>query len=118
MSTKCDLLFGTLPEFVYKCGEIDRVAAVFDHEKITFTFADMDTLAAGLLSIGLRPQDRVLICGSNTAHFFICPLACARADLIFSLMNPNFANAEQLKYALLKVYFIFTAKLKIEFSKF
>uniref|UniRef100_A0AAF5Q4V4 AMP-dependent synthetase/ligase domain-containing protein n=3 Tax=Wuchereria bancrofti TaxID=6293 RepID=A0AAF5Q4V4_WUCBA len=123
MSTKCDLLFGTLPEFVYKCGEIDRVAAVFDHEKITFTFADvkkeMDTLAAGLLSIGLRPQDRVLICGSNTAHFFICPLACARADLIFSLMNPNFANAEQLKYALLKGEFraiiCFPANREVEF---
>lgn len=77
----------------------------------------MDTLAAGLLSVGLRPQDRILICGSNTAHFFICPLACARADLIFSLMSPNFANAEQLKYALVKVYFTFIAKFKLEFSK-
>lgn len=41
MSTNCDLLSGTLPEFVYKCAGIDRVAAVFDHEKITFTFADV-----------------------------------------------------------------------------
>uniref|UniRef100_A0A158Q6V2 AMP-binding domain-containing protein n=1 Tax=Elaeophora elaphi TaxID=1147741 RepID=A0A158Q6V2_9BILA len=123
MSAKCDLLSGTLPGFVYSCAGIDRVAAVFDHEKITFTFADvkkeMDTLAAGLLSIGLRPQDRILICGSNTAHFFICPLACARADLIFSLMSPNFANAEQLKYALVKGEFraiiCFPANRELEF---
>ncbi|EJD73972.1 hypothetical protein LOAG_18647 [Loa loa] len=79
----------------------------------------MDTLAAGLLSVGLRPQDRILICGSNTAHFFICPLACTRADLIFSLMSPNFANAEQLKYALAKGEFraiiCFPAKREAEF---
>ncbi|VDK87254.1 unnamed protein product, partial [Litomosoides sigmodontis] len=123
MSTECGLLSGTLPEFVYKCAGIDRVAAVFDHEKITFTFADvkkeMDTLAAGLLSVGLKPQDRILICGSNTAHFFICPLACARADLVFSLMSPNFANAEQLKYALVKGEFraiiCFPANREVEF---
>lgn len=75
----------------------------------------MDALAAGLLSTGLRPQDRVLICGSNTAHFFICSLACARADLIFSLMSPNFANAEQLKYALTKVWATCTRNLKFVF---
>uniref|UniRef100_A0A1I7VCT7 AMP-binding domain-containing protein n=1 Tax=Loa loa TaxID=7209 RepID=A0A1I7VCT7_LOALO len=123
MNSKCDILSGTIPEFVYKCAGNDRVAAVFDHEKITFTFADvkkeMDTLAAGLLSVGLRPQDRILICGSNTAHFFICPLACTRADLIFSLMSPNFANAEQLKYALAKGEFraiiCFPAKREAEF---
>lgn len=77
----------------------------------------MDTLAAGLLSVGLKPHDRILICGSNTAHFFICPLACARANLIFSLMSPNFANAEQLKYALIKVHFIFISKFKFILSK-
>uniref|UniRef100_A0A915Q2V6 AMP-dependent synthetase/ligase domain-containing protein n=1 Tax=Setaria digitata TaxID=48799 RepID=A0A915Q2V6_9BILA len=123
MGTKNELLFWTIPEIVYKCADIDQVAAVFDYEKIIFTFADvkkeMDTLAAGLLSVGLKPGDRVLICGSNTAHFFICSLACARADLIFSLMSPNFGNAGQLKYALLKGEFraiiCFPAKREAEF---
>lgn len=41
MNAECNLLSGTLPEFVYKCAGIDRVAAVFDHENITFTFADV-----------------------------------------------------------------------------
>ncbi|VDN41783.1 unnamed protein product [Gongylonema pulchrum] len=106
MSGSDNTLFGTLPELIYKCAKLDRVATVFDAEKITYTFQnvknEMDALAAGLLSTGLRPQDRVLICGSNTAHFFICSLACARADLIFSLMSPNFADAKQLQYALTK----------------
>ncbi|VDM46083.1 unnamed protein product [Toxocara canis] len=62
----------------------------------------MVMLAAGLLSTGLEPGDRVLICGSNNAHFFVSTLACARAGLIFSLMNPNFAKADQLHYALKK----------------
>lgn len=41
MSNECDLLSGTLPEFIYKCAGNDRIAAVFDHEKITFTFSDV-----------------------------------------------------------------------------
>ncbi|VDK18088.1 unnamed protein product [Anisakis simplex] len=59
-------------------------------------------LAAGLLSTGLEAEDRVLICGSNNAHFLVSALACARSGLVFSLMNPNFSNPQQLLYALNK----------------
>lgn len=69
----------------------------------------MEMLAAGLLSSGLEPGDRVLICGSNNAQFFTSTLACARGGLIFSLINPNFANASQLHYALKKVFLILKA---------
>lgn len=41
MTDKCSLLTGTLPEIVNKCAGNDQKAAVFDQEKITFTFADV-----------------------------------------------------------------------------
>uniref|UniRef100_A0A0M3HYX0 AMP-binding domain-containing protein n=1 Tax=Ascaris lumbricoides TaxID=6252 RepID=A0A0M3HYX0_ASCLU len=96
----------TIPALVHEHSKLDRVAAVFDSENISYTFSqltnEMEMLAAGLLSSGLEPGDRVLICGSNNAQFFTSTLACARGGLIFSLINPNFANASQLHYALKK----------------
>uniref|UniRef100_A0A915BR36 AMP-dependent synthetase/ligase domain-containing protein n=1 Tax=Parascaris univalens TaxID=6257 RepID=A0A915BR36_PARUN len=96
----------TIPALVHEHSKLDRVAAVFDSENISYTFSQLsnetEMLAAGLLSSGLEPGDRVLICGSNNAHFFTSTLACARGGLIFSLINPNFANAGQLHYALKK----------------
>ena len=48
---------------------MDRVAAVFDAEKQSLTFSkivsEMESLAAGFLSIGLKQGDRVLVAGSN-----------------------------------------------------
>ncbi|VDM77224.1 unnamed protein product, partial [Strongylus vulgaris] len=59
----------TIPELIYTRASSDRVAAVFDAEKVSLTFAkvvtEMEALAAGLLSTGLAPGDRILICGSN-----------------------------------------------------
>lgn len=63
----------------------------------------IESLGAGLLSTGLQLGDRILICGSNTSLFLISTLACARAGLIFSLMNSNIPTSEQLKYVLEKV---------------
>uniref|UniRef100_A0A0K0DF46 AMP-binding domain-containing protein n=1 Tax=Angiostrongylus cantonensis TaxID=6313 RepID=A0A0K0DF46_ANGCA len=60
----------TIPELIYTRAESDRVAVVFDAEKVSFTFAKMETLAAGFLSIGLVPGDRILICGSNHSQVF------------------------------------------------
>ncbi|VDD89699.1 unnamed protein product [Enterobius vermicularis] len=94
----------TIPELVEKCANIDRIAAIFDSEKETYTFGkiynEVNSFAAGLLSSGLEAKDRILICGSNCAQLFISALACARASLLFSLMNPNFTSSQQLQYAL------------------
>ncbi|PAV58632.1 hypothetical protein WR25_06149 [Diploscapter pachys] len=94
----------TIPELIYTKATNDRVAAVFDLEKSSYTFRkiveEMEVLAAGLLSTGLKPNDRILVCGSNHSHVMICALAAARAGLVFSLVNPNFASAESLNRAL------------------
>lgn len=94
----------TIPELIYTRADSDRVAAVFDAEKISFTFAkvasEMETLAAGLLSLGLAPGDRILICGSNHSQVFISAFAASRAGLVFSLANPNFHDSDSFFRAL------------------
>uniref|UniRef100_A0A0N5ASW6 AMP-binding domain-containing protein n=1 Tax=Syphacia muris TaxID=451379 RepID=A0A0N5ASW6_9BILA len=94
----------TIPQIVQKCANINEIATVFDseNEKLTFSkiFNEMNVLAAGLLASGLQMNDKVLICGSNCAQLFLSALACARARLIFSLLNPNFSDAKQLQHAL------------------
>ncbi|EPB77810.1 hypothetical protein ANCCEY_03078 [Ancylostoma ceylanicum] len=94
----------TIPELIYTRASSDRVAAVFDAEKVSLTFAkvvtEMETLAAGLLSTGLAPGDRILICGSNHSQVFLSALAASRAGLVFSLANPNFADADSFYRAL------------------
>ncbi|VDN35541.1 unnamed protein product [Cylicostephanus goldi] len=105
----------TIPELIYSRASSDRVAAIFDAEKLSLTFAKvMEALAAGLLSTGLAPGDRILICGSNHSQVwsmtkifpppllpvFLSALAASRAGLVFSLANPNFADGESFQRAL------------------
>lgn len=113
----------TISEIVEKSAKFDRIAAIFDSEKEMFTFSkiynEMNSLAAGLLSVGLETNNRVLICGSNCAQLLISALACSRAGLIFSLLNPNFADSKQLEYALktgeFKAIICFSANKENEF---
>lgn len=60
----------------------------------------MEAFAAGLLSIGLKQNDRVLVCGYNLSQVIITTLGIARAGLIFALANPNFTNSDQLRHLL------------------
>uniref|UniRef100_A0A7I4XX06 AMP-binding domain-containing protein n=1 Tax=Haemonchus contortus TaxID=6289 RepID=A0A7I4XX06_HAECO len=94
----------TIPELVYTRAKSDRVAVVFDAEKVSYTFAkvanEMEMLAAGLLSIGLTPGDRILICGSNHSQVFLSAFAACRAGMVFSLVNPNFHDADSFFRAL------------------
>uniref|UniRef100_A0A0R3PHS2 AMP-binding domain-containing protein n=1 Tax=Angiostrongylus costaricensis TaxID=334426 RepID=A0A0R3PHS2_ANGCS len=94
----------TIPELIYTRADSDRVAVVFDAERVSFTFAkvasEMETLAAGFLSIGLVPDDRILICGSNHSQVFLSAFAASRAGLVFSLANPNFHDEEAFCHAL------------------
>ncbi|CAI4222435.1 unnamed protein product [Auanema sp. JU1783] len=94
----------TIPELIYTKAGSDRVAAVFDSEKTSMTFAkvvnEMDSIAAGMLATGLVPGDRILICGSNHSQVMLSTLAASRAGLVFSMANPNFPNAESFHRAL------------------
>ena len=60
----------------------------------------MESFAAGLLSSGLKPNDKILICGYNHSQLIVSALGAARAGLIFGLANPNFQIPDQLRHLL------------------
>uniref|UniRef100_A0AC35F488 AMP-dependent synthetase/ligase domain-containing protein n=1 Tax=Panagrolaimus sp. PS1159 TaxID=55785 RepID=A0AC35F488_9BILA len=95
----------TIPELIYRKCASEKIAFAFDAEKVGITFgkikAEMEAFAAGLLSFGLKQNDRILICGYNLSQVLITALGCSRAGLIFALANPNFGtNSDPLKHLL------------------
>ena len=63
---------------------------------------DSEKLAAGLLSLGLRPGDRVGIWGPNSYEWYQTQMATAQAGFILVNVNPAY-KAEELKYCINKV---------------
>ncbi|PIO60747.1 hypothetical protein TELCIR_17748 [Teladorsagia circumcincta] len=66
----------TIPELIYTRAKSDRVAAVFDAEKVSYTFAKVAT------------------------EVFLSAFAACRAGLVFSLVNPNFHDSDSFFRAL------------------
>ena len=84
----------------------DRDALVAPHQDVRWTYAELkariDACAAGLLTLGLEPGDRVGIWSPNNAEWVIAQFATAKAGLILVNINPAYRLAE-LEYALNKV---------------
>jgi len=84
----------------------DREALVVLHQKIRWTWGELlervDRVAAGLLSLGLEPGDRVGIWAPNCAEWVLTQFATARAGLVLVNINPAYRRSE-LEYALNKV---------------
>src|SRR5262249_13613529 len=62
----------------------------------------VDTVAAGLVALGLEPGDRIGIWSPNNAEWAVTQFATAKAGLILVNINPAYRLAE-LEYALNKV---------------
>ena len=84
----------------------DALALVVCQQNVRLNWAQLaarvDAFAAGLLSLGLKPGDRVGIWSPNNAEWVITQLATARAGLILVTINPAYRLSE-LEYALNKV---------------
>jgi len=84
----------------------NRNALVVRHQNIHWSYDELaervDSLAAGLLSYGLRPGDRVGIWSPNRAEWVVTQFATAKAGLILVNINPAYRPAE-LQYVLRKV---------------
>ena len=84
----------------------EKTALVVRHQDIRWTYAELaarvDTFAAGLLSCGLEPGDRIGIWAPNRAEWVIAQFATAKAGLILVNINPAYRSAE-LGYVLRKV---------------
>src|SRR5271157_2592683 len=84
----------------------NREAIVVCDQGVRLTFAELrqavDSLATGLLALGLQPGDRVGIWSPNNAAWVMTQYATAKAGLILVNINPAYRVAE-LEYALNKV---------------
>ena len=84
----------------------DALGLVVRQQGVRLTWGELaarvDRFAAGLLSLGLKPGDRVGIWSPNNAEWVITQLATAKAGLILVTINPAYRLTE-LEYALNKV---------------
>ena len=84
----------------------DREALVVTHQDVRRSYVgikqEVESLAAGLLELGLEPGDRLGIWGPNTHEWFLTQFAAAKAGLILVNINPAY-QPEELKYCLNKV---------------
>ncbi len=84
----------------------DRPGLVVRQQSLHWTYRELgervDALAAGLLSLGLRPGDRIGIWSPNNSEWVMTQFATARAGLVLVNINPAYRLAE-LDYALNKV---------------
>src|SRR5690348_12632220 len=84
----------------------DRPALVVRHQNLRWRYAELcqkvDALAAGFVSLGLKPGDRIGIWSPNNAEWVLTQFATAKAGLILVNINPAYRRME-LEYALNKV---------------
>ncbi|HKE43808.1 MAG TPA: AMP-binding protein [Steroidobacteraceae bacterium] len=84
----------------------DREALVAVHQGVRWTYRQLrdraNSLAIGLLQLGLAPGDRVGIWAPNCAEWLLTQLATAKAGLILVNINPAYRRSE-LEYVLNKV---------------
>jgi len=87
-------------------GAPDRLALIVRSQGIRWTYAELkarvDALAAGLLTLGLEPGDRVGVWAPNCAEWTLTQFATAKAGLILVTVNPAYRTTEA-EYALNKV---------------
>lgn len=85
-------------------GERDALVSV--GQGIRWNFAELlersDTVAAGLLALGLNPGDRIGIWAPNCAEWTLTQFAAARAGLILVTINPAYRLSE-VEYTINKV---------------
>jgi fatty-acyl-CoA synthase len=81
----------------------DALALVSRHQGIRLSWAELvqaaERLAAGLLSLGLEPGDRVGVWSTNCAEWVELQYACALAGLVLVNINPAYRSHE-LRYVL------------------
>ena len=83
-----------------------REALVVSHQGVRLSYAELraavDSLACGLMGLGLAAGDRVGIWSQNNQEWLLTQFATAKAGLILVNINPAYRRSE-LEYALNKV---------------
>ncbi|XP_044732969.1 medium-chain acyl-CoA ligase ACSF2, mitochondrial-like [Chrysoperla carnea] len=106
---KNPMLYKTIGDLVDEAAKRypDRNAYVLCEENKRITFKELkeqtDNLAAGLLTLGFKKEDKVALWGPNTLDWLISFFATAKIGVISVLMNPVYQIPE-LKYSLKKAH--------------
>ncbi|HXP64632.1 MAG TPA: AMP-binding protein [Steroidobacteraceae bacterium] len=83
-----------------------RDALIVPSQQVRWSYAELkhraDSFAAGLLSVGLAPGDRLGIWAPNCAEWVVTQIACAKIGLILVNINPAYRLSE-LEFCLKKV---------------
>lgn len=84
----------------------DEEALVVAHQDVRWTYSELDrrvdSVAAGLVALGLQPGDRIGLLAPNMSEWVILQFATARAGLILVNVNPAYRIPE-LEFALNQV---------------
>ena len=104
-ATNAPLSIATIPALLADTAAKwpDRDAVVFREQGVRWTWAqfkaEVDRFAAGLLSLGLEPGERLGIWSPNRVEWLVTQFATARIGVILVNINPAYRLAE-LEYAL------------------
>ena len=83
----------------------DRAALISRHQRIRFSYRELEqrveSTAAGLWGLGLRPGDRVGMWASSCAEWIYLQVATARIGAVLVNVNPAY-RAHELRYILEK----------------
>jgi fatty-acyl-CoA synthase len=83
-----------------------HLALIVRHQNVRWSYGEfkqrVDTLAAGLLALGLAPGDRLGIWAANCSEWALTQFASAKAGLILVNLNPAY-RAHELEFSLNKV---------------
>jgi fatty-acyl-CoA synthase len=94
------LIGGTIGAFLEGVATTDgaRDALIVPHQGVRWSYGELlarsDAFAAGLLSLGLEPGDRVGVWAPNCAEWTVAQFATARSGLILVTINPAYRVAE------------------------
>ena len=74
----------------------DRTALLFNGGKVSYGQLERlsDSLAAGLVALGVRPGDRVALCLPNCPQFIIAEFGVWKAGAISCPFNPTYSDRE------------------------
>ena len=100
----------------------DSLALVSCHQSKRYTWRQLrdaaDALAHGLVSLGIRPGDRVGLWSTNCAEWVLVHLACARAGAALVNVNPAYRTHElafTLQKSRMKVLFLWERDGRAEY---
>jgi fatty-acyl-CoA synthase len=101
---KYETIGRTFDETAHRFAQRD--ALIVPSQQVRWSYAELkrrvDLLAAGLLSLGLNPGDRIGIWAPNCAEWTVTQFASAKAGLILVNINPAYRLSE-LEFCLRKV---------------